>query len=338
MIDAGARRTSAPTSAPCTSRCTWPASRPARPPRRTSSATSTPSRSRRRSPTSTPSSSARSRCNPTSRSPRSPHQLVRPGHAEDRRRSAARPGRRRGHPAPGLHQDDHRGHRGGGRLHRRLPRRRLVAGPRRLADRLGVGLGPAVHGDRADRDRRRVHRQRVQRQLPRGLASGENPFVASPVRPERERGDEGAHRRRAGGPRPAAARSSGRSPTRTAPSWSPTARCRRSRRSSRWTTSWRASSARSPDASSGTGAPAPVPAPEGPARRRHHPVPLAVRRRPRRPAHRRARGPPASVAWPPGLEPSPPRVRRWSHAVRGAGGSSDRRATTAPRAGRRPPP
>ncbi len=65
------------------------------------------------------------------------------------------------------HQDctktDHRGHRGGRRLHGRLPRRRLLARPEGLADRLGVELGPAVHRDRADRDRRRVHRQRVQR-------------------------------------------------------------------------------------------------------------------------------------------------------------------------------
>ena len=55
--------------------------------------------------------------------------------------SLARPGRRRDHPAPGLHQDDHRGRRGRRRLLGRLPRRRLDARPEGLDHRLGVGLG-----------------------------------------------------------------------------------------------------------------------------------------------------------------------------------------------------
>ena len=84
---------------------------------RTSSATSTPSRSRRRSPTSTPSSSAPQSVNPDVRDVRGQHlELVRPGQAGRGGEEPVRPGRRRDHPAPGLHRDDHQGRRGGRRL------------------------------------------------------------------------------------------------------------------------------------------------------------------------------------------------------------------------------
>ena len=46
----------------------------------------------------------------------------------------------------------------GGRVHCRLPRRRVRARPRGLADRRGLGLGPALHRHRPDRARRRLHR------------------------------------------------------------------------------------------------------------------------------------------------------------------------------------
>jgi simple sugar transport system substrate-binding protein/basic membrane protein A len=48
----------------------------------------------------------------------------------------------------------------------RLPRRRLVARPERLADRLGVGLGQDVHRHREGVEGGQLHRQQVQRQLP----------------------------------------------------------------------------------------------------------------------------------------------------------------------------
>ena len=82
------------------------------------------------------------------------HQLVRPGHAGRPGGVAAQLGRRRDDAAPGLHQDDHRGDRGRRRVHGRLPRRRVVAGAQGLAHGVRVGLGPAVHGHRADGDRR----------------------------------------------------------------------------------------------------------------------------------------------------------------------------------------
>ena len=92
-----------------------------------------------------------------------------------------RPGRRRHHPAPGLHQDDHRGHRGR-RCHLgRLPRRCLRARPRGLDHRLGVELGPALHRHRRDGPGRRVRRQSdYNGDFRVGLQTGDNPFVQSP--------------------------------------------------------------------------------------------------------------------------------------------------------------
>ena len=81
-------------------------------------------------------------------------QLVRPGHAGRPGGVAAQLRRRRDDAAPGLHQDDHRGDRGRRRVHGRLPRGRVVAGARGLAHGVRVELGSAVHGHRADGDRR----------------------------------------------------------------------------------------------------------------------------------------------------------------------------------------
>ena len=180
------RTTSSPTrartSAPSTSRCTWPASRRGRRPRPASSATSTRSRSRRRSRTSTRSSAA----------PQIGHPDVEtitvatsswcdPATQRDAASSLLEPGRRRAHPAPGLHQDGHRGRRGGRRVHGRLPRRRVRRSPPRAGSPAPCGTGARCTPTIVDTiARRRLHRQRVQRQLPRRLQDRHEPVHASP--------------------------------------------------------------------------------------------------------------------------------------------------------------
>ena len=181
--------------------------------------------------------------------------------------SLHRPGRRRHHPAPGLHGDDHQGGRGGRHRCRRLPRRRLGAGAQRLGHRLGVGLGRPLQRHRRHRARRRVHRLAVQRQLPGRLQGRRQPVRAVGVRLDGRRGDQGADRRAA---RARSRRPARRSPARsTAQDGTHAVRGRRGRRLRRdrgdaTRPSSRASSARSPRADGDR---------RGDARRRHRPYP-----------------------------------------------------------------
>ena len=116
-------------------------------------------------------------------------ELVRPAQAEVGRAGAALAGRRRAHPAPGLPVDGDRGGQGGQRQGRRLPLRRRVARPRRLADGLGLELGAPLRDDHHRGQGRHVQGQPVQRQLRRHVRQPRQPAGAGALRDVGELGD-----------------------------------------------------------------------------------------------------------------------------------------------------
>ena len=206
-------------------------------------------------------------------------ELVRPGQAGRGGQQPARPGRRRDHPAPGLHQDDHQDGRGRRRVDRRLPRRRLGAGPQGLAHRLGVGLGTALRRHRQDRAGRRLHRlASTTPTTGSACKTGDNPFVQSKYGPSVDGRDQGPDRHGQGRHRPTdrlAVQGPGHRPGRQGHlRRRHHARLRGHRRPRRSSSRASSASSRSADADR-----APDP------RRRHPALPVALRRRPRpRPA------------------------------------------------------